>query len=282
MNSRYPNLGNKWNTERDAYAKSLVDSYPNNDNATKEAFLEFALRNYLRDGYRPEENEPEANVWVKVRFKKALKLPADEVDGAQPQEGVDPAWKGLDLSFFDSQGRALVGRLRRGEPVEFDENGLAIVWKGDLGDDLEHLDRYKTLEAEGTIERLFDIYVRPLSDYEFRFHDFFQKEVYLLQRVGRSQRELILLADANAKTQAEIAYRTEEKQKLTEDLAKHQRDATVLQEYVQQLETQKTGLRQELAKVFQTNQQLANKLVEINRRLTKEIDRRTNAVGSSP
>ena len=122
------------------------------------------------------------------------------VDGAQPQEGVDPAWKGLDLSFFDSQGRALVGRLRRGEPVEFDENGLAIVWKGDLGDDLEHLDRYKTLEAEGTIVRLFDIYVRPLSDYEFRFHDFFQKEVYLLQRVGRSQRELILLADANMKT----------------------------------------------------------------------------------
>ena len=195
---------------------------------------------------------------------------------------MDPAWKGLDLSFFDSQGRALVGRLRRAEAVEFDENELVVLQKGDLAEDLEHLDRYKQLEAEGTIERLFDIYVRPLNHYEGSFHDFFQQDVYLLQRIGRSQRELILLADANKKAQAEIAYRTEEKQKLTDDLAKHQRDATVLQEYVAQLETQKTGLRQELAKVFQTNQQLANKLAEINRRLTEEIDRRTNAVGSSP
>jgi len=280
--NNYPNTGNQWNTERDAYLQSLLGSYPNRDNPAINSFLQSALRNYLRDGYRAEENEPEANVWVKVRFTKSLKLPADEVDGAQPEEGVDPAWKGLDLSFFDTQGRALVGRLRRGEAVEFDENQLAFFHKGDLSDDLEHLDRYKKLEADGTIERLFDIYVRPLNDYEFRFHNFFQKEVYLLQRIGRSQRELTLLTGANTKTQAEIAYRTQEKQKLVDDLAKHQRDVTVLEDYVAQLETQKTGLRQELGRVFQVNQQLANQLVEINRRLTEEIDRRTNAVGSSP
>ena len=241
VNGRYPNLGNQWTTQRAAYIKALVDSYPNTDNAAMGAFLEFALRNYLRDGYRAEENEPEANVWVKVRFNEALKLPDTEVDGAQPEDGVDAAWKGLDLSFFDSQGRALVGRLRRGEAVEFDENELLVLQKGDLTEDLEHLDRYKQLAAEGTIERLFDIYVRSLNHYEGSFHDFFQNDIYLLQRIGRSQRELILLADANKKTQAEIAYRTEEKQKLTDDLAKHQRDATVLQEYVAQLETQKTG-----------------------------------------
>ena len=55
-----------------------------------------------------------------------------------------------------------------------------------------------------------------------------------------------------------------------------------MQDYVAKLETQKQALRLELAKVFQANQQLANKLAEINRRLTEEIDRRTNAVGSSP
>ena len=282
VNNTYPNAGNQWNTERGVYAQSLVGSYPNRDNPAMNSFLQSALRNYLRDGYRAEENEPEANVWVKVRFTKSLKLPANEVDGAQPEEGVDPAWKGLDLSFFDTQGRALVGRLRRDEPVEFDENQLAFFHKGDLSDDLEHLDRYKKLEADGTIERLFDIYVRPLNDYEFRFHNFFHKEVYLLQRIRRSQRELILLADANTKTQAEIAYRTQEKQKLVDDLAKHQRDVTVLEDYVAQLETQKAGLRQELGRVFQANQQLAKRLVEINQRLTEEIDRRTNAVGSSP
>ncbi|HIA20707.1 MAG TPA: hypothetical protein EYN70_15045 [Planctomycetaceae bacterium] len=282
VNNTYPNAGNQWTTERGAYAQSLVGSYPNRDNPAMNSFLQSALRNYLRDGYRAEENEPEANVWVKVRFKKSLKLPADEVDGDSPQEGVDDAWKGLDKKFFDTQGKALSGRLRRDEPVEFDENQLAFFHKGDLSDDLEHLDRYKKLEADGTIERLFDIYVRPLNDYEFRFHNFFQKEVYLLQRIGRSQRELTLLAGANTKTQAEIAYRTQEKQKLVDDLAKHQRDVTVLEDYVAQLETQKAGLRQELGRVFQANQQLANQLVEINRRLTEEIDRRTNAVGSSP
>ena len=282
INSRYPNLGGQWNTQRDTYIKALVDSYPNADNAAMDGFLESILRDYRRDGYRAEENEPESDVWVKVRFNKALKLPADEVDGAQPEEGVDAAWKGLDLSFFDSQGRALVGRLRRAEAVDFNENELAVLHKGNLADDLQHLDRYKQYEADGTIERLFDIYVRPLNDYEFRFHQYFQKDVYLMQRIGRSQRELILLAEANKKTQAEIAYRTEEKQKLEEDLAKHQRDSTVMQDYVAKLETQKQALRLELAKVFQANQQLANKLAEINRRLTEEIDRRTNAVGSSP
>jgi len=279
VNSNYPNFGNQWNTERGAYAQSLVSSYPNKDNPAMNSFLQSALRNYLRDGYRAEENEPEANVWVKARFKKAHTWRVEEVDGAEPEAGVDPAWKGLDKDFFDTQGRALVGRLRRGEAVEFDENQLAFFHKGDLSDDQEHLDRYKKLEADGTIERLFDIYVRPLNDYEFRFHELFQKEVYLLQRIQRSQRELILLAEANAKTQAEIAYRTQEKQKLGDDLVKHQRDVTVLADYVAQLETQKAGLRQELGRVFQVNQQLANQLVEINRRLTKEIDRRTNAVG---
>jgi len=282
VNRKYPNLGGQWDTQRDAYIKALVDSYPNADNAAIDAFLELMLRDYRRDGYRAEENEPEEDVWVKVRFNKALKLGGDEVDGAKPEDGVDPAWKGLDLSFFDSQGRALVGRLRRGEAVDFDENEVAVLHKGNLADDLQHLDRYQQYLDDGTIERLFDIYVRPLNDYEFRFHDYFQKDVYLMQRIGRSQRELILLAEANKKIQAEIAYRTEEKRKLGEDLAKHQRDANVMQDYVAKLETQKQALRLELAKVFQANQQLANKLVEINRRLTEEIDRRTNAVGSSP
>lgn len=284
----YPNVGSKWNEERSAFVQSLLAEYPNKNNQDLSMFVDAAMRNYLRDGYRAEENppEPEADVWVKLRFKKPLKFKGAnrdrselQVDGAQPEPGVDPAWKGLDLSFFDTQGRALVGRLRRGEPVEFNENELAFLHKGDLGDALEHLDRYKQLETEGIIERLFDIYVRPLNDYEYRFHDTFQKDVYLSQRIHRSQRELIVLDEALTKTKAEIAYRTEEKQKLTDDLVNHGREESFLKAYVAELEAQKEGLRQKLAGIFQANQQLANQLADINLRLTQEIDRRTNAVG---
>ena len=49
-----------------------------------------------------------------------------------------------------------------------------------------------------------------------------------------------------------------------------------------QLEAQKVKLRQDLARIFQTNQALAKQLTDINRRLTEEIDRRTNAVGRRP
>ena len=132
------------------------------------------------------------------------------------------------------------------------------------------------------VERLFDIYVRPLNDYEYRFHDARHKEIYLLQRIQRSQREWILLDTALKKAQAEIAYRQDEKQKLGEDLANHQREEVFVKQYVSDLESQKLKLRQELSRIFQSNQNLSRQLMDISRRLTEEIDRRTNAVGSRP
>ena len=287
----YPNFGGQWGAEKTGFGQTLLDHYPNKDAQSQSAILEAIMRNYKRDGYRAEENppEPEEDVWVKVRFAKALKFKSGnrerselQVDGAQPEAGVDPAWKGLDLPSFDTQGRALVGRLRRGEPVEFNEKQIAVLHKGDLGDALAHLDRYKQLETEGIVERLFDIYVRPLNDYEYRFHDAYQNEIYLLQRIQRSQREWILLDDALKKTQAEIAYRTDEKTKLGQDLGNHQKEEVFVKQYVAQLEAQKVKLRQDLARIFQTNQALAKQLTDINRRLTEEIDRRTNAVGRRP
>ncbi len=287
----YPNFGGQWGAEKTGFGQALLDHYPNKDAQSQSAFLEAIMRSYKRDGYRAEENppEPEEDVWVKVRFAKALKFKSGnrerselQVDGDQPQAGVDPAWNGLDKSSFDTQGRALVGRLRRGEPVEFNEKQIAVLHKGDLGDALAHLDRYKQLETEGIVERLFDIYVRPLNDYEYRFHDSYQNEIYLLQRIQRSQREWILLDDALKKTQAEIAYRTDEKTKLGQDLGNHQKEEAFVKQYVAQLEAQKVKLRQELARIFQTNQALAKQLTDINRRLTEEIDRRTNAVGRRP
>ena len=103
-----------------------------------------------------------------------------------------------------------------------------------------------------------------------------------MQRIQRSQREWILLDDALKKTQAEIAYRTDEKTKLGEDLGNHQKEEAFVEQYVAQLEAQKVKLRQNLARIFQANQTLAKQLTDINRRLTEEIDRRTNAVGRRP
>jgi len=301
MGLSYPNFGGQWDADKTSFVQTLLDHYPNKDAQSQSAFLEAIMRNYKRDGYRAtlkrrgqslELEEPEwaslEDVWVKVRFAKALKFKSGgrerselQVDGVQPQAGVDPEKKGLDLKPFDPQGRALVGRLRRGEPVEFAEKDIAVLHLGDLRK-LPNLDRYTQLETEGIVERIYDIYVRPLNDYEYGFHDAYQNEVYLLERIQRSQRESILLDDALKKIQAEIAYRTDEKTKLGQDLGNHQKEEAFVKQYVAQLEAQKMKLRQDLARIFQTNQALAKQLTDINRRLTEEIDRRTNAVGRRP
>ena len=61
-------------------------------------------------------------------------------------------------------------------------------------------------------------------------------------------------------------------------MQQYQREEAFLQKYQDDLKSQESGLRKELAAIFQRNQDLARQLAEINRQLTIEIDRRTNAV----
>ena len=297
----YPNEGGRWDQERAALIQVLTTfdpdgvpddekedglesffGYPNPSDQTLDRFLGAIIRDYRRDGYRarytppPAQSPPEpddlADVWAKVKFKKALKVKTG--NRQRPELNVDGAENEQMDRFFDDQGRAIKGRLRRGEPVEFNKNDLAVFPIGEENSD----SFYRRYDDEELFETLYYIYVRPLNGYSYHFPKLSRVESYLLGRIQHSQKELLLVDKVIIETTAEIKYRTEERGKLNSDLENYRREEAFLKTYESNLTTQELALRQEVGQIYQRNQELANELKEITLLLTQKINERTDAV----
>lgn len=292
----YPNEGGRWNQERAALIQVLTTfdpdgvpdnekdprleyffGYPNPSDETLDRFLEASVRDYLRDGYRArseDDDNPDdlADVWAKVKFTKALKFKAGNRE--RPELIVDGAENEQMDRFFDDEGRAIKGRLRRGEPVEFKKNDLAVFPIGEEDSD----SFYRRYNDEELFETLFYIYVRPLNGYSYHFYKLSRVEDYLLGRIQRSQKELLSVDKVLIETTAEIKYRTEERGKLNSDLENYRREEAFLKTYESNLITQELALRQEVGQIYQRNQELAKELKEITLLLTQKINERTDAV----
>ena len=288
----YPNEGGRWNQERAALIQILTTfdpdgvpddekeeglasffGYPNPSDQTMDRFLGAIIRDYRRDGYRGSiEDDELADVWAKVKFTKALKFKAGNRE--RPELIVDGAENEQMDRFFDDQGRAIKGRLRRGEPVEFNKNDLAVFPIGEEDSD----SFYRRYDDEELFETLYYIYVRPLNGYSYHFYKLSGVEDYLLGRIQHSQKELLLVDKVIIETTAEIKYRTEERGKLNSDLENYRREEAFLKTYESNLTTQELALRQEVGQIYQRNQELANELKEITLLLTQKINERTDAV----
>ncbi|MEY4180284.1 MAG: hypothetical protein RLY70_3858 [Planctomycetota bacterium] len=219
------------------------------------ARYEQLIQSYLRDGQEPAETDPPARRWMEVEFQ------------AEHTETVDSATTQVDRDsrYFDDQGRALVPGLRSGGPVKFTKQQKAIL----------PLARAEELINAGTCKKVRDVYRRELKDYAASFHEIAVRMTYLADRIGEVTRQTATLVDAQKKAQAQIDYRTQEKAKLEQDLAKFQAEGTAVKAYAEQLVTAVNATRGRANELFRTNLALAAELAALQKQLADDINKRT-------
>lgn len=223
---------------------------------------EAMVNRYLRTGKAANENDSPYEVWLRVKFLKEHSIDVDSPDA--------PAAV-LDTGFFDPQGRAVVQRLKRGADnmgqVKIEPGETTLLFREKEGEQLI---------TDGTVELVERVYMRPLNDYNYKFTETYTQVTAINHRLVEVKRDKDTLEAAEKKAQAQIAYRTDEKAKLEEDLTKVQYAATELGKYLAMLDQRNSSLRGELSTLYKQNRALAAELTSINARLTDQVNTRTS------
>ena len=210
----------------------------------------------MRDGKRAEATDPPEKTWVKVRF---LADHTEIVDSDAKLGGVEGS-----QDWFD-RGRAEIPLLRRGGVAKFTKGAVGVFPQADAED----------LISRGVCERIEPIYARSLNDYEYQFRSTHLQMVQIRQDIERIQRNIDQQTVTNSRTQTLIAYRSEEKTKLQQDLAKFVYERDQIAAYLGKLQVVLSETKAKLSRLYRTNFQLNAELRAISEQLTREINRRT-------
>jgi hypothetical protein len=215
-----------------------------------------ALDSYLRDGKRAADSDPPEKTWIKVRF---LQDHEEIVDSDAVLGGVTGS-----QDWFD-RGRAEIPLLQRGDVAKFKKGAIGVFPQDDAND----------LITRGICERIEPIYVRSLNDYEYQFRSTYLQMVQIRQTIERIQHNIDQLTAANTRTETLIAYRTDEKTKLTQDRDKFVYERDQITAYLGQLQAVYNETKDELSRLYRSNFQLSEELRIASEELTREINRRT-------
>jgi hypothetical protein len=214
------------------------------------------LDSYLRDGKRSADTDPPEKTWVKVRFTEDH---TEIVDSDATLGGVEGS-----QDWFD-RGRSEIPLLQRGDVAKFKKGAIGVFPQSDADD----------LISRGVCERIEPIYVRALNDYEYQFRSTHLQMVQIRQDMERIQRNIDEQTSTNARTETLIAYRTDEKSKLQQDLDKFVYERDQITAYLRTLQIAFNETKAKLSRLYRTNFQLSEELRTISEELTREIDRRT-------
>ncbi len=235
-----------------AFLGQLLRKAPTVDDAAHQRTLDA----YLRDGKRAADSDPPEKTWIKVRF---LEDHEETVDSDATLGGVTGS-----QDWFD-RGRSEIPLLQRGGAAKFKKDAVGVFPQSDAND----------LIARGVCERIEPIYVRSLNDYEYQFRSTYLQMVQIRQTIERIDRNIEQLTSSNTRTETLIAYRTDEKTKLLEDLAKFKYEQKEITDYHDKLLAIFVAMKAELSELYRSNFLLSEELRTISEELTREINRRT-------
>ena len=246
-----------WDAERlKAYFSEPVSLYLSGmgNLLNPQIFENLLQQQYMRDGYVLSEEEVRtggddlaANTWIKLRFLKAWKVPVDELNGN--------AQSALNGGYFDATGRAVVDFLRRpeGQDVEFKADDLAVFDAA----------KARELISQGIAEQVAPYLVRPLVDFDRAFHFHHVRSSQLDNDVADIQRNLAALQDSKKKSEAQIAFRQQERAKLLQDRDLFFREREAVGSYQTTLTDEVQQLRQEMNALVRQNAELAAELTRL-------------------
>jgi hypothetical protein len=193
------------------------------------------ISQYTRDQKRAEEADPPERKWFKLKFLKEYSVAVDLQNPVpEPQQPFDPT------------GRSQSALLR--------QEGESKMSPGDEGVfDSQTKDK---LVAEGIAEVVEPIFVRQLRDYEHEFLTHAAQVKALERDIERANEELTALNESIDKLKEQIAFRTDESNKLAQDKEGFEYERQVISDYRQALEAKWQAIRTELSRLYRINKQL--------------------------
>ncbi|MBW3600126.1 MAG: hypothetical protein KY475_22990 [Planctomycetes bacterium] len=212
---------------------------------------EEAVDQYLRDGEEATPADPPERTWIEVELTQPWTQDVDAPDAVAQ----------LPTQVFDVSGRAVTPELLLGGTAEFEPGDKILL-------DAEAAEK---LIAQGIARRGPTIYKRPLRDYAFGLNEIFSRIRVLNEEIG-------MVTEANTEVQAaidkgkkQIAYRTDEKSKLTEDLAFVNKERDAMKQYLSTLQTQYNDVRAELYRLYSENLRLVDQLRRIEQAIIAAV-----------
>jgi hypothetical protein len=223
---------------------------------------EEVVRQYLRDGQEATEADPPERIWTVVRLTQPW---SQVVDGALVSGEVP-------TRPFDINGHAVISSLQQGAPSEF-QPGDEITLDSAKAQDLIN---------QGIATKVGDIYRRPLNDYAYEFKEMTRNIRVLDERAKLVAQNNDTVQQAIDKAKKEIAYREDEKAKLTEDLqgVGQERDAT--KQFLESLQKQHAELLASLRALYNQNLTLVEELRQIEQAILNAIRQQLAEAANPP
>jgi hypothetical protein len=221
------------------------------------------MQPYLRDGGEANENDPPENVWYEVRFENVYEVPVDA-----------PIVNSIDTEPFNSEGQAVLRRLRRGATAE--EIGTVKFGPGEDQIQTAVLDQQtaESLIQQGIAKLEKKIYRRKLTDYERKFRSINEQIADLTSRIRQLDLDNKAMLSATEKAEQQRVLVEELKTKATADLAKVNYELAELTRYKDALQNRLTAVQTELSQLYLANKALGRELARLSAELTEQIDQR--------
>jgi hypothetical protein len=221
------------------------------------------MQPYLRDGGPVNENDPPESVWYAVRFEKEYEVPVDA-----------PIVNSIDTEPFNTEGQAVLRRLRRGATPE--EIGTVKFGPGEGQIQTAVLDSQtaESLIQQGIAKVENKIYRRKLTDYERKFRSINEQIADLSSRIRQLDLDNKAMISATEKAEQQRLLVEELKTKAMADLEKVNYELAELTKYKGALENRLTSVRNELSQLYLANKALGQELARLSAELTEQIDQR--------
>jgi hypothetical protein len=237
------------------------------------------IEQYVRTGTKWQEGDPLDAKWARVKFNKPITV---DVDVAAEQVAAPSTEQFI---YFDEEGRARLVNLRRGgagpaDPVKFEAGdiGLFLTQEGDVPvPDKTALEGKNLLQqwiANQDVEVQEYVYMRPLNDYAQIMYRGSLERSDLAERAALATRELASINASIARTEAQIAQRTMEKQKLESDKVNFQAELQVVESHLASMTARREELLAQLRAVYAANLQLAEDLEQLQERVSADVANR--------
>lgn len=194
---------------------------------------------------------PPERIWVRVKFIKAYTVEVDSTDA--------PA---ADKTLFDTAGRALPLTLRQGNKTDFAIGDFAFF-------DRESVTQ---LVNDGVCERVVEVYVRPLHNYENHFHEIDKRLKKVVEDAAVETVNTSNLTNSNVAAKKQADARLKERDSLAGDLAGVNYEVKEVTAYRAALEAALAKKKAELSALYRTNNLLAAQLAAIQKKIADELE----------
>lgn len=245
--------------------EALAEYFPNVFNWPAEQYEKF-LDRFARFNRDVRDDDSPEETWVLVKFLKKHSIP---VDSDTPQSLLEG-----EARYFDSSGRAVEARLRRGE------DGVVTFEPGDTG--CFDLQSATALIDDGICEKIKPVYRRRLHDYARFFRETHYRQLELNESIIRQRRDTEILVGLKTNVEAQAAAKQSEKDKLASDLVGFRTELNEVTAANQALTVKWGEARTRLSELYRRNLELSAQLAQIQTQLADEINRRAAAGGAAP